>query len=135
MVLLHMKVRRFRPIAVSSRTIQSFDRSRSATRRAISAGASSGIGNTALLDAASSGERAFAIDQCFHDAASAATRRNRVIAVAEDNSAGNFAHFKTREGDAVARVKLAFGVRIIVERRRHRPKGAVARMAVRAAGE
>ena len=31
-----------------SRTIQSFDRSRSATRRAISAGASSGIGNTEL---------------------------------------------------------------------------------------
>ena len=30
------------------RTIQSFDRSRSATRRAISAGASSGIGNTEL---------------------------------------------------------------------------------------
>ena len=33
---------------VFSRTFQSFDRSRSATRRAISAGASSGIGNTEL---------------------------------------------------------------------------------------
>jgi hypothetical protein len=35
-------------VKVSPRTIQSIDRSRSATRRAISADASSGIGNTEL---------------------------------------------------------------------------------------
>lgn len=35
-------------VRVSPRTIQSIDRSRSATRRAISADASSGIGNTEL---------------------------------------------------------------------------------------
>jgi hypothetical protein len=41
-------IRRFRPSLVASGTVQSFDRSRSATRRAISADASSGIGNTEL---------------------------------------------------------------------------------------
>ena len=43
-----LRQNRLRPSLVSSRTIQSFDRSRSTTRRAISAGASSGIGNTEL---------------------------------------------------------------------------------------
>ena len=62
------------------------------------------------------GEGAFAIHQYFHDAASAAARRNRVFVRADYNGRGDFAHSNARERDRIVRVEIAFSACVIGER-------------------
>src|SRR6266850_4556642 len=47
------------------------------------------------------------------------TRRNRVFAIAEDNSGGDLADRNTRERDRIARVEVALSLCMVADRRRH----------------
>src|SRR4051812_3671415 len=72
-----------------------------------------------VLDGASRGEGAFAIYQHFDNATGATTRRDRVFAIAHDNSRGDIAHSNTREGDRVARLEVPPSAGMLAEYRDH----------------
>src|SRR3954464_7139728 len=56
---------------------------------------------------------------CFPDATGTGTRRNRVFAIAEDNSGGDLADRNMRKRDRIARVEVALSLCMIADRRRH----------------